>query len=122
MRWRRATEALAGIGIVVVFALVARAFDADLAAAALLLLVAVIVASFLGPPSAVASAVVAFLVLNWFFTPPTHSLAIDKTDDIVALVVFAVTAALLSFLVSRLAYLATTARRNEREAALRIDL
>jgi two-component system sensor histidine kinase KdpD len=122
MRWRRITEALAGIGIVVVFALVARAFDADLAAAALLLLVAVIVASFLGPPSAVAAAIVAFLVLNWFFTPPTHSLAIDKTDDIVALVVFAVTAALLSILVSRLTYLATTARRNEREAALRIDL
>jgi two-component system sensor histidine kinase KdpD len=122
VRWRRVTEVLAGVGIVLAFGLVARAFNADLAAAALLLLVAVIVASFLGAPSAVASAVIAFLVLNWFFTPPKHSLAIDKTDDVVALVVFAVTAALLSFLVSRLASLATAARRNEREAALRIDL
>src|SRR4051794_17554324 len=113
---------LLAIVLVAAVTLVAWALDVDLTVAALLLLVAVIVAGFFGFIAAATAAIVAFLALNWFFTPPTGSLAIERSDDVVALIVFAVTAILLGVTVQRLGVLALTARRGEREAQLRLDL
>jgi two-component system sensor histidine kinase KdpD len=112
----------AAIALVALVTLVARALHVDLTVAVLLLLVAVIVGAFLGLAAAAAAAIVAFFSLNWFFTPPTGSLAIERSDDVVALVVFAATAVLLGVTVQRLGVLATTARRGEREARLRLDI
>jgi two-component system sensor histidine kinase KdpD len=113
---------LAAIAMVALMTLVAWSLNVDLTVAVLLLLVTVILAAFLGLVAAVAAATAAFLSLNWFFTPPTGSFAMDRSDDIVALVVFAATAILLGVTVQRLGVLATSARRGEREARLRLDL
>ncbi len=122
MRFGARLRVLAAITLVVLVTIVAYALDVDLTVAVLLLLVAVIVGGFLGLIAAAAAAIVAFFSLNWFFTPPTGSLAIERSDDVVALVVFAATAILLGVTVQRLGVLATTARRGEREARLRLDL
>ncbi len=122
MRVGGGVRVLAAIALVVLVTFVAWALDVDLTVAVLLLLVAVIVAGFLGLIAAAVAAIVAFFSLNWFFTPPTGSLAIERSDDVVALVVFAATAILLGITVQRLGELASTARRGEREAQLRLDL
>src|SRR5262249_40592955 len=79
------------IAIVVVLAVAAAAYaaNADLTVAALLLLVTVLAVGSLGFPAALAAATVGFLALNWLFTEPTGSLEIERSDDVVALIVFA---------------------------------
>ena len=41
-----------------------------------------------------------FLLANWFFTPPFHTLTIDEEDNVVALVAFVVVGAVVERLVS----------------------
>ncbi len=101
---------------------VARAARADLTVAALLLLVTVLAVGTLGFRSGLAAAVVGFLSLNWFFTEPTGSFKIHRTDDVVALVVFAASAALVGWTVQRLSTLRRTALQREAEAKVRLDL
>src|SRR4051794_36498940 len=113
--------ALAVIAVTAV-AGVARAARADLTTAALLPLVTVLAVGTLGFPAAIAAATVGFLLLNWFFTEPTGSLKISHTDDIVALVVFAASAALVGWTVQRLSTLRRTALQREAEAKVRLDL
>ena len=105
-------QVLYAVGLVALFTVVLEATNADLTVAALLLARRghhrrVPWASRLrrSPPSP------RFFALNWFFTPPTGSLAIERSDDIVALVVFVVTAILFGVTVQRLADLAATASR-----------
>lgn len=100
----------------------ARAARADLTVAALLLLVTVLAVGTLGFASGLAAAVVGFLSLNWFFTEPTGSFKIHRTDDIVALAVFAASAALVGWTVQRLSSLRRTALQREAEAKVRLDL
>jgi two-component system sensor histidine kinase KdpD len=100
----------------------ARAAQADLTVAALLLLVTVLAVGTLGLPAGLAAAVVGFLTLNFLFTEPTGSFKIHRTDDVVALAVFAASAALVGFIVQRLATLRATALRREAEAKVRLDL
>ncbi|HEV7525178.1 MAG TPA: ATP-binding protein [Acidimicrobiia bacterium] len=100
----------------------ARAARADLTTAALLLLVTVLAVGNLGFPSGLAAAIVGFLALNWFFTEPTGSFKIHRTDDIVALAVFAASAALVGYTVQRLSTLRRTALQREAEAKVRLDL
>jgi two-component system sensor histidine kinase KdpD len=115
-------QILLALAIVGVFTGVAWIFDVDLTAAALILLAAVIVASFVGFAASITAAAAAFLSLNILFTPPTGSLAIHRSDDVLALVVFSVTAVLLGWSVQRLNALAIGARRAERETRLRLRL
>ena len=68
------------------------------------------------------TAVVAFLALNWFFTEPTGSLKIRRGDDVVGLVVFAVSAVIVGLIVERLETLRRAALRREQEARIRLDL
>jgi two-component system sensor histidine kinase KdpD len=63
-------------------------------------------------PAAIASA----LLINWFFTPPLHTLKIADRDDVVALIVFLVVAASVSALVDREARHRAEAQRRGAEA------
>ncbi len=101
---------------------IAHAAHADLTTAALLLLVTVLAVGTLGFPSGLAAAIVGFLCLNWFFTEPTGSFKIHRTDDVVALAVFAASAALVGWTVQRLSTLRRTALQREAEAKVRLDL
>jgi two-component system sensor histidine kinase KdpD len=64
----------------------------------LYLLVVVAVAVLGGTMPAMAAAVAAFFLANWYFTPPFHRLSIDAAEDVVALVAFLVVAAVVSWL------------------------
>ncbi|MFI5047169.1 MAG: DUF4118 domain-containing protein [Acidimicrobiia bacterium] len=72
----------------------------------LYLLVVVGVAALGGFVPAFLAAIVAFLLANWYFTPPIHTLTIADRDNLIALVVFVVIGAVVGTLVSR------TARRK----------
>ena len=115
----RVAAAVVAVGVV---AGVARAADTDLTVAALLLLVTVLAVGTLGLPAGLTSAFVGFLVLNFFFTEPTGSFKIHRTDDVVALVVFLASAALVGWIVQLLSTLRATAVQREAEAKVRLDL
>ena len=66
----------------------------------LYLLVVVVVASVGGLVPALATAVAGFLLVNWYFTPPIHTWTIRETENVAALIVFLVTAAIVSGLVA----------------------
>lgn len=63
------------------------------------------------------AAVLGFLSLNWFFTPPTGELTIDKPENALALVVFLVVAATVASVVDVSARRAEDSRRARAEAA-----
>lgn len=88
-------------------------------AAALAYVLAVVAAAASGGvwPGLVAS-LLSFLALNFFFTPPIHTLTVAKTADLVALAVFLVVSATVGTLVSRLLAQRARAERREREARL----
>lgn len=66
---------------------------------------------------AVVSAVVSFLCLNWFFTPPTGQLTIDDPENVLALVVFVVVAAAVASVVDLAARATASAYRARAEAS-----
>ena len=115
----RVVLAIAAVGAV---AGLAWLVDADLTVAALLLLATVLVVATMGFAPGLAAAFVAFLLLTYLFTEPTGSFKIHRTDDVVALIVFAVAAALVGWIVQRLSHLSRVAQRRENEARLRLDL
>ena len=117
-----ALRIVVAVGVVAAVTAVRRALDVDLTTAALLLLVAVLTMSALGLAEGLSAAVVAFLALNWFFTEPTGSLKIRRGDDVVGLVVFAVSAVIVGLIVERLETLRRAALRREQEARIRLDL
>jgi two-component system sensor histidine kinase KdpD len=119
---RRFLPFLVAIGLVAVATGVGEASDADITVGALILLVAVLLAALRGPIAGATAAVAGFLSLNWFFTPPKHSLAINSGDDVVAAAVFVIAAALIGWVVSRLGALRRQAERRAREAQIRLDL
>lgn len=124
MQWqdRSAVRVILAVVAIGAVAGLARAAHADLTVAALLLLVTVLAVGTLGLPSGLIAAVVGFLALNYFFTEPTGSFKIHRTDDVVALAVFAASAALVGFIVQRLSGLRATALQREAEAKVRLDL
>jgi two-component system sensor histidine kinase KdpD len=65
----------------------------------LYLLLVVVAAAVGGVGPAAAAAVLGFLCANWFFTPPYHELTIAHGENALALVIFLVVGALVSFLV-----------------------
>jgi two-component system, OmpR family, sensor histidine kinase KdpD len=70
----------------------------------------VVVALVGGMYPALAAAVTAFLLLNWYFVPPIHQWTIAERENVLALVVFLAVAAAVSVTVDR-------AARRTREAA-----
>jgi two-component system sensor histidine kinase KdpD len=117
-----ALRVAAAVASVVAVAGVLRLFDVDLTIAALVLLVAVFAIGVLGTAAGVAAAITGFVSLNFLFTAPTGSLEIQRSDDLVALVVFAISAALIGWTVQRLSALRRIALRREQATRVQLDL
>ncbi len=88
----------------------------------LFLLVTVVVALVGGMLPALVSAVVGSALLNYWFTPPLHTLSIRDTNNTLALVVFLVVAILVSTVVDVAARRTRQAARAAAEAATLADL
>ncbi|MGQ0680447.1 MAG: sensor histidine kinase [Actinomycetota bacterium] len=68
------------------------------------------------------ASLLSFICLNYFFTPPKSTFAVDKTEDLVALVVLLVVTVVVSSLFASVAEERTRAERREQEArAARVD-
>ncbi len=117
-----ALRVAAAVAFVAAVAGIARLFDVDLTIASLVLLVAVFVVGVLGARAGVAAAITGFVALNLLFTEPTGSLKIRHSDDLVALVVFAISAVLIGYTVQRLNALRRIALRREEETRVQLDL
>jgi two-component system sensor histidine kinase KdpD len=103
--------ALAGLPLITLILTSLRG-SLGLPAQVLLYLVLVLVIGAVGGLwPAIASAVVASLLLNWFFTPPIHTWTIAEAEHLLALVVFVLVAVAVSVLVDR-------AERSRADAAL----
>ncbi|MFE1308667.1 DUF4118 domain-containing protein [Streptomyces sp. NPDC058755] len=90
--------------------------DVGLANDMLLFLTATVAAALLGGLfPALASAVVGSLLLNWYFTPPVHTLTIADPENIVAIAIFVAVAASVASVVG------LAARRTHQAARLRAE-
>ncbi|RVX44497.1 two-component system sensor histidine kinase KdpD [Nonomuraea polychroma] len=90
---------------------VLRPLDLTLPSEILLFLLLVVGVALVGGMwPALAAALVGFGLLNWFFTPPLHTLAIDRPEDLLALAIFMLVAVMVSTVVD-------VAARRSREAA-----
>jgi two-component system sensor histidine kinase KdpD len=100
-------------------ALTAGRSNADLATAlSTYLVLVVIVAATGGVWPAALAAVAGFLLSNYYFTPPTHTFTIADARDILALVMFLVTAGVVSVLVDLSARRTATAIRARSDARM----
>src|SRR5204862_5159894 len=88
----------------------------------LYLLLVVVIAVIGGAWVAAAAAIAAFLLVNWYFTPPIHTWTIADGQNVLALVVFLVVAAVVSALVTAAARRAIEAARAQSEAASLVRL
>jgi len=70
----------------------------------------------------VASAAVASLLANWYFTAPLHTFAIDRAQDVAALVLFVTIAVCISAVVHLAAREGDEARRSRDEADILLEL
>jgi two-component system sensor histidine kinase KdpD len=113
---------VAAVALVAAVTGIALLVGADLTEASLMLLVAVLLASLLGPWAGAAAAGSGFVALVYFFTYPSGNFSIERSDDLVALGAFLVTAALIGWVVTRLDALRHTAEQRAREAQIRLDL
>lgn len=100
--------------------LVGRAGSADSHAGPLLgyLLVVAVASGLGGVAPGIACAVAAFLLGNWFFTPPVGSWAIGQPEDLVVLVVFVAVSSLIALLVSANARRSAEVGRARAEAEM----
>jgi two-component system sensor histidine kinase KdpD len=88
-----------------------------LASVLLLYLALAIVVAFVGGILPAGVAVVGgFLLANWYFTPPLHVLTITDAEDVLALVVYAVSAGTVALLVDRIGRIRLRAARLQSEA------
>jgi two-component system, OmpR family, sensor histidine kinase KdpD len=71
---------------------------------------------------AVAGAVTASLLLNWYFTPPIHDWTIDSPQNLFALLLFITVAVTVSSVVHLAARQALLARRSSAESATLLEL
>ncbi|MDR6861786.1 DUF4118 domain-containing protein [Phycicoccus sp. 3266] len=83
----------------------------------LFLLLTVVTALVGGVWPAVAAAVLGSTTINWFFTPPVHTLTISDPQNLVALAVFLLVAVAVSSVVHVSERRAAAAREAQREAA-----
>jgi two-component system sensor histidine kinase KdpD len=88
----------------------------------LYLLVVVVVAAIGGLWVAAAAAVAAFLLVNWYLTPPVHTFTISEGENVLALFVFLVVAGVVSALVTLAARRALEASRARHEASTLVQL
>jgi two-component system sensor histidine kinase KdpD len=120
-RWPRlirgAVTALAAPGLVTLGALLP--IEIPTTTAALCYVLAVVIAAAAGGlVSGLVASVASFLALNFFFTPPFHTFAVEETADLVALAVFLAVSATVGTMFSRALEQRARAERREREARL----
>ncbi len=101
IRSRRRVWSGVGLGVAGLFALTAVLVpardDIALTSVALLYLVPVVVVAAVGGLwLALAAAVASDLLLNWFFVPPFHTLSVDRSDNLIALLVYVLVAVAVS--------------------------
>ncbi len=118
VRRRLAGLALAAVLLAVVVPVLSRwRGDLGLSSDILLFLLAVVVVSLVGGfYPALVTAVVASLLLNYFFVQPLHRFTISEPENILALVVFVIVAALVSRVVDMAARRTVEAARSNAEA------
>jgi two-component system sensor histidine kinase KdpD len=116
-RRRLAGLLIAVIGLPVLTFTLAQVRDELTLASVLLLflLLVVAVAAVGGPLLAIGTAVVAFLCANYYFAPPIHRWTIEERENVLALIVFLVVAAVVS------AFVDASARRARDAAKARAD-
>jgi two-component system, OmpR family, sensor histidine kinase KdpD len=89
------------------------------ASAALVYVLAVTGASATsGLQAGLATSILSFIALNFFFTQPIHTLNVAKPEDLVALAAFLVVSVIVGTLLSSAVAQRTRAERREREALL----
>lgn len=118
-RRRRLTGLAVGIGSLslLTLGLVALHPRLGLPSIYLLYLTAIVAISLIGGTwPALVSAFAASLLINWFFTPPTHTLTIAGLENVLGLGVFLLVAVVVSVLVDREARARTDAQRRRRES------
>jgi two-component system, OmpR family, sensor histidine kinase KdpD len=116
---RRIAGLLVGAGLYAVLVPVATTMRDQLSVASDLLLflfVVVIVSLIGGFLPALAAAVVGSLLVNFYFIPPIHTLTISQPENILALIIFVLIAALVSRVVDRAARRTAEAARSNAEA------
>jgi two-component system, OmpR family, sensor histidine kinase KdpD len=116
---RQLAGALVGLGLLPLLTLVMTTVREDLGLPGglmLYLLAVVVVAAIGGLWPALVASVVAFVLANWYLTPPLHELSIQKTEDLLALVVFLLVAGVVSELVNVAARKSADAARARAEA------
>jgi two-component system sensor histidine kinase KdpD len=86
------------------------------------LLAVIVVATIGGLWPALAAALVASLLVNYFFTPPIHTFTISEAENLFALVVFLVVAVVVSALVTLTARHSVAAARSRAEAEAYVRL
>lgn len=97
------------------------AFRGDLSLTSVLLvylLAVVVIAVVGGVVAALVAAVAAFLLANWFLTPPYYTFEVASRDHLIELLVFVVVAVLVSVTVDLGARSRASAERHELEARL----
>jgi two-component system sensor histidine kinase KdpD len=103
----------------IVTGIAALPFRVSTTTAGLAFVLAVTAAVLLGGyPAGLTASILSFLALNFFFTPPVGTFSVQKTEDLVALVVFLLVSAVVGALVSRATAQRHRAERREREARL----
>jgi two-component system, OmpR family, sensor histidine kinase KdpD len=115
---RTGGAAIAAAGLVLLTALISIS-PASVGLSGILLLyltLVVVVAAVGGWWPAITSAIVASFCINYFFTPPVHTLTISEAKNILALVVFVAVAVIVSWLVDRAERLRAAAQRGGAEA------
>ncbi len=111
--------AVAAAGAPAAATLLALSFNASAAGAASLYLLAVVAAAAVGGLwSGLGAAVLSFLGLNFFFTAPRHTFRVNKAEDLIALIVFLIVAAIVGALLARALEARDRAARGERVATL----
>jgi two-component system sensor histidine kinase KdpD len=121
LTWRRRAQGLvlALLLPLLLTLLLTSRHDDNLVSDVLLFLLAVIVVALVGGVwPALLAAVLGFLLLNYFFTPPLHTFTIGETNNTLALIVFVVVAALVSSVVDLAARRTRQAARSAAESTM----
>jgi K+-sensing histidine kinase KdpD len=123
-RWARRAWLGLAIGVVGLAAFTAALVPArsgalTLTSIALLYLVPVVIAAGIGGVwVGLAASIGSDALLNWFFVPPYHTLAVDRRDNLVALLVYALVAVVVAVAVDLAARQRAAAARSGVEAQL----
>lgn len=114
----RASALAAGIPAALTF-VAALPRDVTTASAALLYVLGVVlVTAAAGAVAGLIASALSFVALNFYFTAPTHTFAVDKPQDLVALVVFLIVSGVVGALLSMALTQRSRAERRDAESRL----